>query len=64
MKRNLAIDLSQSTITGTGVQALVAFQTVTVTVTAKDSSGNNIGSGGQTLKVEVHNECTLDSNYY
>lgn len=54
------IDPTQSDITGTGVQNLQAFDTVTVTVTAKDSSGNLIGTGGSILTIEVHNECTLD----
>lgn len=63
-KRNLSIDLSMCTITGTGVNSLTAYDTVTVTVTAKDSGGINIGTGGETLTIEVHNECTLDSDYY
>lgn len=33
-------------------------------MTAKDSFGNNIGSGGDSLVVEIHNECVLDSGFY
>lgn len=60
MKRDLSIDLSMSTITGIGVVGIVAYDTVTVTVIAKDSAGMNVGVGGETLTIEVHNECTLD----
>ena len=41
---------TNSVISGTGISGpIVAFTTYTIIVTAKDSSGNNIGSGGQTL---------------
>ena len=52
-----------STISGTGVaSSITAFTTYTLTVTAKDSSGNNIGHGGDTFLVEITNKWTLDSN--
>lgn len=63
-KRNLSIDLSMSTISGSGVVSVTAYNTVTIVVTAKDSSGTPIGVGGETLIAEVHNEWTLDADYY
>lgn len=55
-RRSLAMDITQSTVTGTGLVTLEAFVTATVTVVAKDASGNLVGSGGETIKVELHNQ--------
>lgn len=57
------VDLTQSEVSGTGIQNLIAFVTASVVVTAKDSSGTLITTGGETIYLELHNECTLDSDY-
>ena len=52
-----------SVVSGTGISGnIVAFTTYTITVTAKDSSGNNIGHGGDQFFVEIYNKWTVDSN--
>ena len=54
---------SHSVVSGTGVSGnIVAFTTYSVMVTAKDSSGNNIGHGGDTFFIEIYNHWTLDSD--
>jgi cysteine-rich repeat protein len=59
VKRRLgAIDVSQSLITGIPSSA-EAFQTYTITLVAKDSSGDDVGTGGSTLIVEIRNKCTI-----
>ena len=52
-----------SVVSGTGVSGnLIAFNTYTVTVTAKDASGNYVGTGGDIFTIEIYNYWTLDSN--
>ena len=52
-----------SVVSGTGISgSIVAFTTYTITVTAKDSAGNNIGHGGNQFVVEIYNKWTVDSN--
>ena len=49
-------------VSGTGVSgSIVAFTTYTVTVTAKDASGANIGHGGDIFVIEINNQWTLDA---
>ena len=62
--RNLIsnIDVTKSLVTGSGVTSPVVGQTNSVLLTAKDSSGNNIGVGGETIFVMVANQCTRDTN--
>ena len=64
-KRNAAgaFSAAQSTITGTGVSSIVAFQTYTVIVTAKDSSGTNIGTGGEKIWIKLEDECDRTTNF-
>ena len=52
-----------SVVSGTGISGnIIAFTTYSVLVTAKDSSGNNIGHGGDSFYVEIYNKWTVDSN--
>ena len=64
-KRNAAgaFSAAQSTITGTGVSSIIAFQTYTVVVTAKDSSGINIGTGGEKIWIKLEDECDRTTNF-
>lgn len=64
-KRNLpgATDASQSTVTGTGVANFYALTSHSVLVTAKDSGGTDIGTGGDSFYIQITNECTKTSNY-
>lgn len=50
-------------MTGTALSAFTALSNVTVTVTAKDSGGTNIGSGGDLFYVQITNRCTKASNF-
>ena len=45
-----------STISGTGVKDLYPGTTGVITVTSRDSSGNLIGTGGDTWIVKITNE--------
>lgn len=36
---------------------------VTITMTAKDSSGTNVGVGNEVVFVEITNACTKGKNY-
>ena len=50
-------------VSGTGISGvLTAFTTYTVTVTAKDSSGVNVGHGGDKFRIEIYNKWTMGSN--
>ena len=53
-----------SSVSGTGIQTLSKLVPRTVNVTAKDASGNLIGSGGDVWIVRVSNECTKANDYY
>ena len=57
--RNLAstTDPAKSVVSGNGTLSVVAFQTNRITVTAKDSTGTNIGHGGDTFYVNIFNQC-------
>lgn len=57
------MDPTRSTVTGTGVSNFQALGERTVTVTAKDSSGTNIGTGGDLFYVSITNECTKASDF-
>jgi len=48
----------RSQITGNGTVSVIAFQTNRVTVIAKDSAGNNIGTGGDVFRIGIFNQCT------
>ena len=57
-----ATSAANSVVSGTGVSgSIVAFTTYTVTVTAKDASGTNIGHGGDIFVIEINNQWTLDA---
>ena len=67
-KRNNAGSFSstQSTVTGTGVAtSVLVFASLTVTVTTKDSSGSNIGTGGELIWIRIEKEWTkVTNNFY
>lgn len=54
---------AQSTISGSATSNFLALSKRTVTVTAKDSSGTNIGAGGDLFYIQITNECTKASNF-
>ena len=54
--------MTKSFVSGTGITSPIVGQTNYVHLTAKDSSGNNIGVGGETIFVMVANQCTRSSN--
>ena len=58
--RNLQSTTSatQSTVTGAGIVNNEALTTYTVTVTAKDSGGVTINTGGDLFYIEIKNHCT------
>ena len=69
---NSAFSVTQSLITGTGKYNIftrlgtTTFNTntqVTITVTAKNSSGANINTGGEVIYVEITNSCTKGVNF-
>ena len=41
---------------------MVALGTYTATLTAKDSAGNNVGTGGELVYIFITNECTISGN--
>ena len=52
---------TNSVVSGTGIQNQLLRENVTVTVTAKDSSGNFINTGGETFVVRVTSKCVAES---
>ena len=53
------IDVSKSSVTGSGiVSPIIVNQTNNVLLTARDSLGNDVGVGGETIFVMIANECT------
>jgi hypothetical protein len=63
-KRNLvSIDPSLSEISGTGTLSFEAFTNVEVVMTTKDTGDNYYTTGGETIYVEIHNECILASDW-
>ena len=58
-----AIDVNRSSVTGSGVTSpIVVNQTNNVLLTARDSLGNDIGVGGETIFVIIANECTRSAH--
>ena len=56
-------DPAKSVISGNGTSSVVAFQAYRVTVTAKDSTGIDIGHGGDMFYIRISNECTPNSDF-
>jgi hypothetical protein len=52
-----------STVTGTALSAFNALSDTVVTVTAKDTGGTNVGTGGDLFYVQITNRCTKTSNF-
>ena len=52
---------SVSSVTGSGITTIEPYKNYTVTVTAKDSGGVLIGTGGDSFYVRISNECTISS---
>ena len=51
-------------VSGTGIaSAITALTTYMVTVTARDSSNNNIGHGGDTFLIQISNKWTMSNAY-
>ena len=60
-----ATSASQSVVSGTALSgSLIAFTTYTILVTAKDSTGTDIGHGGDMFIAEIYNKWTLDTGNY
>ena len=57
------IDATKWLVTGSGVTSpIVVSQTNTVTLTARDSSGTNLGVGGDQVYISITNQWTRGSN--
>ena len=56
-RMNILMDPSITTISGNGTQNFEAFDTVHILVQAKDSSGNNITTGGEIIMIHISNQC-------
>ena len=54
---------AQSTVSGTGIANHVVLSSKTVTVTAKDASSTNIGTGGDLFYIQITNQCTKTSDF-
>lgn len=52
-----------SVVSGTGIGTIQAFVDAYVDVLAKDSSGNDIGHGGDIFSLEVSNHCEVTDNF-
>ena len=64
LRRNLSsTTAAQSTVSGTAIANQVVLSSKTVTVTAKDSSGTNIGTGGDLFYIQITNQCTKTSDF-
>ena len=64
LRRNLSsTTAAQSTVSGTGIANHVVLSSKTVTVTAKDASGTNIGTGGDLFYIQITNQCTKTSDF-
>lgn len=61
-KRNLAsVDPTQCLVSGDGLgPSIEALTTYSINLVAKDSSGNDIGTGGETFRIEIRNKCTIN----
>ena len=59
-----ASDASKSEVTGLDLTQVSQGNTINITVTAKDSSGNSIASGGEKFIVKISNACTKYNQYY
>ena len=53
----------QGTVDGLLTYRIYALKTYRISVTAKDSSGNNINAGGDNFYVKITNKCTKNSNF-
>ena len=60
----VAASASNSVVSGTGVTTFAKQTMSVVTVTAKDSSGNTITTGGEKFLLKVSNVWTKKNNYY
>ena len=56
-------DPVKSVVSGNGTLSVIAFQTNRITLTAKDSTGINIGHGGDMFYIRISNECTPNSDF-
>lgn len=54
---------SLSAISGTGIANFVSSTSVSVTVTAKNSGGTNLGTGGDIFWITVSDKCSKTSNF-
>jgi hypothetical protein len=50
------MNAGQSTIVGAAGYSNTALDPLTVTVTAKDSGGSNVGAGGELIYIQITNE--------
>ena len=53
--------MTNSVVSGNGTQNQLVRDNVTVTVVAKDSSGNSITTGGETFVLRVTSKCVAES---
>jgi hypothetical protein len=52
-------------ISGTGIAGMIkAFQTCSVQIDMKDSSGNHTGVVGKAILIEIRNKCSVTQSYF
>ena len=58
-----SIDATKWLVTGSGITSpIITSQSNTVTLTARDSSGTNLGVGGDLIYISITNQCTRGTN--
>jgi len=67
LSRNVTVsdlaNAAQSTFTVSSGTSVNAYTEVTVTLTAKDSGGTAVGTGGDLFYIQITNECTKASDF-
>ena len=54
---------THSVVSGTGIGTIEAFVDAQVNILAKDSTGANMGTGGDIFSLEVANHCQVSNNF-
>ena len=60
----VAASAANSVVSGTGISNIASGVTGTVTVTAKDSLGNTITTGGEIFMIKISNICSKANSHY
>ena len=63
-RRSLSISTTNSVVSGAGISDIATGLTRTIVVTAKDSSGNIITTGGELLMIRITNLWSYANSHY